>query len=236
MASHESRGKKTRILIVDDQAIFAEGLKYAIESRTADFEVLGIAANGREALDKIAITPPDIVLMDVRMPVMDGVKATEAIKKSYPAIKILILTTFEDDEYVQQSMAHGAAGYLIKDRSPDEVVVALRAVARGIIQVDPAISEKLFRSARAHGEEEEIARGLRSLTGRERQILRLLVDARQISQIARDLRIADQTVRNHIANIYSKLGIHNQIEIIRYVNQIRSFLDGQPADLALPDA
>lgn len=221
----ETQRKRTKILIVDDQAIFAEGLKYVIESRTDDFEVLDIAANGREAIDKLAAVVPDIILMDVRMPVMDGVKATEVIHRSYPAIKILILTTFEDDEYVQRSMSVGAAGYLIKNRPPEELIDSIRALERGIIQVDPAISDKLFRSARLHAQDEQIMQGLRALTERERQVLRLLVEARKITQIARELGIADQTVRNHIGNIYSKLGIHNQIEIVRYVTQIRSFLE-----------
>ena len=216
---------KTKILIVDDQRIFAEGLKYVIEARADDLEVLDIAENGREALDKLAVAVPDVVLMDVRMPVMDGVKATEAIHKAHPGIKILILTTFADDEYVQRSMAVGAAGYLIKNLPPDQLIAAIRALEHGTIQVDPAVSEKLFRSGRRRQDEEEMYARLETLTDRERQVLQRLVDARKISQIARELGIAEQTVRNHIANIYTKVGIHNQIEIVKYVNQIRFFLE-----------
>lgn len=231
MNTPDSCRQPTRILIVDDQAIFAEGLKYVIESRTDDFEVLDIASNGREAIDRIATVVPDVILMDVRMPVMDGVKATEAIHRSHPNIKILILTTFEDDEYVQRSMSVGAAGYLIKNRPPDELIDSIRALERGIIQVDPAVSHRLFRSARQHADEEQMAQRLQSLTARERQVLHLLVEAQKIGQIGRELGIADQTVRNHMANIYSKLNIHNQIEIIKYVSLIRSFLDsGSTAD------
>ena len=227
MEVSEPAGRRTKIMIVDDQAIFAEGLKYVIESRTDDFEVLDIATNGREAMDKLAEAVPDIILMDVRMPVMDGVKATEAIHKAYPRVKILILTTFEDDEYVQKSMGHGAAGYLIKNRPPEELIDSIRALQRGIIQVDPAVSQKLFGAARQRQGDQEIHERLRSLTDRECQVLHLLVEARKIAQIGRELGIADQTVRNHIGNIYSKLHIHNQIEIIGYVNQIRTFLDGR---------
>ena len=122
---------RTKLLIVDDQPIYAEGLKYIIESRTSEFEVLDIAANGLEALSKIREAVPDIVLMDVRMPVMDGVEATREIGSRYPDVKILILTTFDDDEYVRRSMQHGAVGYLLKNRPPDELIASIRASMSG---------------------------------------------------------------------------------------------------------
>lgn len=225
MPQPHSERRRIRLLIVDDQQIFAEGLRYVIESRADDFEVVDIAANGCEALDKLRVTLPDIVLMDVRMPVMDGVNATEAIHRGYPNVKILILTTFEDDEYVRRSMAVGAAGYLIKNRPPEELIDSIRALHRGIIQVDPAVSHRLFRSSDRRPDDEAIDRRLQTLTERERQVLHLLVEARKIGQIAHDLGIADQTARNHVANIYSKLHIHNQIEVIKFIQPIRVFLD-----------
>lgn len=217
--------KKTRLLIVDDQQIYAEGLKYVIESRTDDFKIVGIAANGREALEKSQELMPDIILMDVRMPVVDGVEATRLILEKYPDMKILILTTFDDDEYVRFTMEHGAVGYLLKNKPPEELIDSLRALNSGILQIDPAVSGKLFQQTKKKAGSDEIMLHLRTLTNREREVIRLLVEARSISAISKELQIAEQTVRNHISNIYFKLGIHDKIEIIRYINQIRYFLE-----------
>ena len=218
--------KKTRIVIADDQLLFAEGLKFVIESRARDFEVVAIAENGRQALEKVHKHRPDIVLLDVRMPVMDGVEATRVIHQKYPDTKILILTTFDDDEYVQYSIQNGAIGYLLKNRPPGELIDSIRALSTGIFQIDPAVSGKLFHAVEgADMDSEEFMANLRTLTLREREVLKLLVDAKRISQIAADLDIAEQTVRNHISNIYFKLDIHNRIEIVKYINQIRFFLE-----------
>ena len=219
--------QKARLLIVDDQRVYAEGLKYVIESRTDDFEVMDIAENGEEAVEMVKISPPDIVLMDIHMPVMSGVEATRIIHQLCPETKILVLTTFDDDEYVRYSMEYGAVGYLLKNRSPDHIIDSLRALEDGILQIDPAISGKLFKSFLQRSETDGIQERLRALTERERQVLRLLVGAKKIAHIAKDLGIAEQTVRNHISNIYTKLGIHNHIEVIRYVQQIRFFLENE---------
>lgn len=216
--------RKTTLFIVDDQRIFAEGLKFVIESRTDDFEVIGIADNGRDALTGIAAHVPDIVLMDVRMPVMDGVEATKKIHAKYPQTKILILTTFDDDEYVRFSMENGAVGYLLKNRPPEELIDSIRALDRGILQIDPAVSGKLFHTKGSDPGAEEFSKKLSTLTLRECEVLQHLVDAKKIVSIAADLEIAEQTVRNHISNIYFKLGIHDKLEIIRYIQQIRRFL------------
>ena len=218
---------RPRLLIVDDQRIFAEGLKYVIESRAKDFEAPDIAANGQEALEMLKKMQPDIILMDVHMPVMNGVEATRIIHQMYPAIKILVLTTFDDDEYVRHSIEYGAVGYLLKNRSPDDIIDSLRALQNGIMQIDPAISAKLFRSAVKNPAAEGIAEYLQTLTDRERQVLRLLVEATKITRIAEKLGIAEQTVRNHISNIYFKLGIHNHMEIVRYIHQIKHFLENE---------
>ena len=216
---------KTRLLIVDDQQIYAEGLKYVIESRTDDFVIVGIASNGEEALTKSRELKPDVILMDVRMPVVDGVEATRRIIEKYPDIKILILTTFDDDEYVRYTMEHGAVGYLLKNKPPEELIDSLRALNSGILQIDPAVSGKLFQQRQKKAEFDEIVQHLRTLTQREREVIRLLVEAKTVVQISKELEIAEQTVRNHVSNIYFKLGIHNKIEIIRYINQIRYFLE-----------
>jgi DNA-binding NarL/FixJ family response regulator len=218
--------RKTRLLIVDDQQLFAEGLRFVIESRAPDFQVVDIATDGQEAVSAVKAHRPDVVLLDVRMPNMDGVEATRVIHRDYPEVKILILTTFDDDDYVKQSMQHGAIGYILKNRPPAELIDSIRALRDGIVQIDPAVSEKLFRDSSQTGSlDADMLDRLRDLTSREREVLRRLVQAERITQIASGLGIADQTVRNHVANIYSKLHIHTRIEIVRYISEIRHFLE-----------
>jgi DNA-binding NarL/FixJ family response regulator len=217
---------KVRVMIADDQQLFAEGLRVVIESRAPRFEVVGIAQNGKIAVSMARDLKPDVILMDVRMPEMDGVVATRLIHEKYPEIKILILTTFDDDEYVKFSLRNGAIGYLLKNRPAEELVESIKALARGIIQIDPAVSAKFFDAGRSQdSDSDDFNRRLNTLTGRERGILEQLVQAKRIVNIASDLEIAEQTVRNHISSIYFKLDIHDRLEIINYVNQIRYFLD-----------
>ena len=218
----------TRIIIADDQRLFADGLRYIIESKAADFEVVDIAENGQQAIFKVREHKPDIVLMDVRMPVMDGMEATRIIHEKYPDIKILILTTFDDDEYIQRSLQNGAIGYLLKNRPPDEFIDSIRALRRGIVQLDPAVSSKFLVMPRKSGKlEKEFSQALHTLTPREREVMRMLVEAHGVRQIAAALGMAVQTARNHITNIYLKLGIHNRIEIVRHIDQLRDFIDNE---------
>ena len=212
------------VLIADDQQLFADGLKVVIESRAPQFKVVGIAGSGKQAVSMAAELRPDVVLMDVRMPEMDGVAATRIIHDKYPDIKILILTTFDDDEYVEFSLQNGAIGYLLKNRPAEELIDSIKALAKGIIQIDPAVSRKILHAER-NRDSEDFNQRLSWLTKREREILSLLVQAKRIVSIADDLSIAEQTVRNHISNIYFKLNIHDRMEIINYVNQIKYFLD-----------
>ena len=219
---------KVRVLIADDQRVFAEGLRVVIESRAPELEVVGIAENGSEACSMAAKLRPDVVLLDVRMPVMDGVMATRLIHQRQPEVKILILTTFDDDAYVTESIKNGAVGYLLKNRRPQEIIDSIRALHRGILQIDSAVSARLLASGEEGRQDaRDILEDLRTLTDRERQVLRALTDSKRIVQIARDLAIAEQTVRNHVSNIYTKLGIHNRVEIVRYIGQIRYFLEHQ---------
>ena len=218
--------ERMSILIADDQRLFADGLRVVIESREPSFEVVGVATNGREAVEMAGELKPHIVLMDVRMPEMDGVMATRLIHERYPQIKVLILTTFDDDEYVTYSLRNGAVGYLLKNRPAEELVDSIRALGKGIVQIDQAISAKLLDSQRdTKINTDEFYRRLHTLTARERDILGHLVKAKRIVRIADELNIAEQTVRNHISNIYTKLQIHDRLEIVNYVNTIRYFLE-----------
>ena len=218
------------ILIVDDQILFAEGLKTILESRSEDLVVIGIAENGSKALDFVRHEKPDIILMDVRMPVMDGVEATKVIHDLYPEVKIVMLTTFDDDEYVRYSLAHGAIGYLLKNRPPAELIASIHAVMGGILQIDPAVSKTLISNEGNNARRrDETLKKLRSLTKREKDVLTLLVDARDNRYIADHLNVAEQTIRNYTSTIYSKLGISNRVEIMKLMDMIDFFLT-HPSD------
>lgn len=219
-----------QILIADDQRLFAESLRGVIESRAPQFVVLELAENGKQAVRLADKYRPEIVLMDVRMPEMDGVEATRIIHEKHPEIKILILTTFPDEEYVNDSLRYGAVGYLLKNRPAEELLSSITALASGteVLQIDPVVSRKLFKKERkvfdASGENEDIKFRLQTLSPREREVLKLMVDAKRILAIARELDIAEQTVRNHVSNIYFKLGIHDRLEIVNYIDPIKRFL------------
>ncbi|MFA6508213.1 MAG: response regulator transcription factor [Treponemataceae bacterium] len=213
-----------RVLIVDDQRMFAESIKYIIESRASDIEIVGIAYNGREAIEQAEKKQPHIILMDVRMPVMDGVEATMLIRQRFQHIKILMLTTFDDDEYVLKSLKHGAVGYLLKSMPPIELINAIRAVQGGIMQIDPAVSKALIGGTATRIADDEFMSNLKTLTQRELQVLELMVQALDNIHIAKTLNLAEQTVRNYISTIYSKLGVEHRMDVLKIIDKINYFL------------
>ncbi|MBT3274699.1 MAG: response regulator transcription factor [Spirochaetales bacterium] len=201
-------------------------MRTILESRAQDIEVVAIAGNGLEAVEISERLMPDIILMDVRMPVLDGVEATRKIHAALPDIKIVMLTTFDDDEYVTYSLSHGAIGYLLKNRPPAELIASLRAVCGGVLQIDPAVSKSLIHDEHKHGiDDDDFLRRLNSLTGRERDVLRLLVEARDNRSISEHLHVTEQTVRNYVSTIYTKLGIPNRVEIMRHMDKVNFFLN-----------
>jgi len=214
-----------RVLIVDDQRMFAESIKYIIESRASDIQIVGLAFDGQEAVRAVEEMRPDIVLMDVRMPVMDGVEAARLIGRQRPEVKVLMLTTFPDDEYVKASLRHGAVGYLLKNRPPAELINSIRAVNGGILQIDPAVSQSLILGKKTDTPDEQIVANLRTLTHREREVISLMVQALDNRQIAATLNVAEQTVRNYISTIYDKLGVTHRMDVLRMMDQIVEFLD-----------
>lgn len=222
----ETEAAVIRILIADDQELFAEGLRTILEARAPDIRVVGIARDGAQAVEMAARERPHIVLLDVRMPTMDGVEAVKRIHQQLPEVRVVMLTTFDDDEYVKLSLANGAIGYLLKNRPPAELIASIRAVRSGVLQIDPAVSKSLIRGV---GERErdgdEFLRSLYTLTARERDVLGLLVQAFDNRQIGARMGIAEQTVRNYVSTIYSKLGIVNRVEIMRYMDRIRFYLE-----------
>ena len=211
-----------RVLLVDDQALFVESLRTVLEHGASDIEVVGIARNGAEAVAAMKADPADLVIMDVRMPVMDGVEATKVIRATCPQAKIMMLTTFEDDEYVKEALEHGAVGYILKDIPPAELIAAIRAVAGGAFLIAPSVAKNLIRRAYLKPEfsSPPEPEWLRQLSRREREILGHLVAGFSNKEIAGELCIAEQTVRNHISTIYDKLGVSDRSQAVRLAKEI----------------
>lgn len=211
-------GRKVRILIVDDQALFADSLRAVIGYRTTDFEVVGVAEDGAAAIELARREAPDAILMDIRMPGLDGVQATKAIHSEFPEVKIIVLTSFDDDEYIHDALENGAVAYILKDIPVNELLSSLRAVIDGAFLVSPAVAKKLVRRDLARPEasslasEAAVAR-LDALGKREREILSLLARGFDNARIADELFISEQTVKNYVYGIYTKLGEHNRVEV-----------------------
>jgi len=203
-----------RILIVDDQVLFAESLKTVLEMAGEGYKICGLAENGREAVDAVDDLKPDLVLMDVRMPVMDGVAATRILKAKYPSLKILMLTTFEDDEYVREALRYGVSGYLLKSIPTAELLASLRAALSGALQLDPRVVAALVGQAK-EGAPEALPRWFDELTRKERQVLGLMVGGFHNDEIAERVCMAPQTVRNYISRIYDKLGTSDRVAAVR---------------------
>lgn len=222
---------KSSILIVDDQHLFAESLKTFITNYAEDLEVVGIAGNGKEALAMALELKPQIVLMDVHMPVMNGVEATKALLRKHQDMRVIMLSTYDQDEYVSQALRHGASGYLLKDISPTELIASIRALRSGVMQISPQIATKLIQGLHddTRPTMQKIAERFEwfdSLTKREREIFALIATGYDNEQIAEKLCIAEQTVRNHVSIIYSKLEVQDRFQIIQLANKIQYHEDG----------
>ncbi|MEI2581544.1 response regulator transcription factor [Scytonema sp. PRP1] len=206
-----------RLLLVDDQIIIRQGLKNLLESKP-DLQVVGDAENGQLAIEAIKAlygTPlqPDVVLMDVRMPVMDGVAATRLICQRFPEIHVLVLTTFDDDEYVSQAMRHGARGYLLKHTPLEELAIAIRAVHQGYTHMGPGLFEKAMTTAQiSDSVQSAIPPELAQLSPREKEVLRLIAMGLSNREIAHVLYISDRTVRNHVTSILSQLHLRDRTQ------------------------
>jgi len=214
-----------QILLVDDQSLFVESLKASLQTYVDDIEVVGIAKNGVEAVRMAAELVPEIILMDVHMPVMNGVEATIKIRTANDRIKIIMLSTYDEDEYVRDALRHGAVGYLLKDISPTELIAAIRALQSGIVQISPQIASKLIKqmydeTSPKYEESRKRFEWFETLTGREKEIFGLIATGYDNKQIAEKLALAEQTVRNNISIIYSKLEVKDRFEIIQLANKI----------------
>jgi DNA-binding NarL/FixJ family response regulator len=215
---------KIRLLLVDDQHIIRRGLRSLLEAKP-DLEVIGEAENGQQAMTQVATWQPDVVLMDVRMPVMDGVAATRSIRQQFSQVKVLVLTTFDDDEYVSQAIRVGAHGYLLKDTHSEDLASAIRAVHKGYTQLGPGLMEKAIAPVPAIPTEPiELPRELANLTAREREVLCSIVAGASNREIAAALYISERTVRNHITHILSQLNVRDRTQAAIFASGFLSLL------------
>lgn len=182
------------IIIADDQKLFATSLKSVLENDDKELSVIGIAGNGKEAVDLAGQLKPDLILMDVRMPIMDGVEAVRIIHQRLPEIKIIMLTTYGDDEFVNQAILHGSVGYLLKDIAPQELIASIRAVISGRVLFDPAVF-RTFLHAKLTSSNQIEPPQLESLSSHEKQILYLLAKGFSNAEIAKELFLGHQTVK-----------------------------------------
>lgn len=204
-----------RVLLVDDQALFREGL-HTLLSLYDEIEIVGEAVNGAEALQIATELKPDVVLMDLRMPVLDGVAATERLKTASPDSRVIILTTFDDDEYVFEGLRAGAIGYLLKDVSSEKLVEAIRAAAGGEGFLQPSIAAKVLAEFSRLVTQTKTAPAqdqlVEPLSERELEILRLVASGDSNKEIAARLYITEGTVKNHVTNILGKLGVRDRTQ------------------------
>ncbi len=198
------------LVIVDDHGVVRSGVKALIETEP-NLKVVGEASDGREALTKVKAQNPDVVLMDLVMPEMDGVEATGEITKLSPTPKVLILTSFSEEERIIQAIKAGASGYLIKDASPDELVQAIKDVYQGESTLDPKVAGTVLRSVQSEPET-----STEELTDREIEVLELLAEGLPNEDIAEKLYISERTVRSHVSNILAKLDLTNRTQAALY--------------------
>jgi NarL family two-component system response regulator LiaR len=199
-----------KVIICDDQAIVRDGLEMLLKLEP-DIQVVGVAEDGAEAVEMAAKEKPDLVLMDLKMPIMNGVEATRQIRTRYPDIKVLVLTTYDDDEWVFDAIQAGASGYLLKDTPRDEVIKAIRGTVTGKTYVDPSIAGKVLRQASSH-QTQPASLITSQLTEREIEVLRLIAKGLNNKDISDRLFLSEGTIRNHVSAILAKLGVSDRTQ------------------------
>lgn len=230
-----------RILLVEDQEVVREGLKALLELKS-DFEVVGEAGNGAQAIEQVEKlqtqgTLPDVILMDIRMPVMDGVTATQRICQAFPSVKVLVFTTFNDAQSVAQALQVGAKGYLLKDTPAKELAEVIRSIHQGYTQFSPGVLENLLaqsgltQSGLTQSDPNSAAppplpSGFTELSPKERQVLALLAKGASNRDIAQTLFVAEGTVRNHVSHILTRLDLRDRIQAAVVATPFVEWLEG----------
>ncbi|CAM4349734.1 response regulator transcription factor [Paenibacillus alkaliterrae] len=209
---------KIKILLVDDHQIVLKGISFFLRMQP-DFELAGEACNGKEAVEKAAELQPDIILMDLNMPIMDGIEASQLIVQQNPETKILVLTSFSDRSHIVPALQSGAIGYMLKDVEPDQLAEAIRSAFKGNVQLHPDIANALVAQADPHTEpvNGQSAREIKdSLTPREREVVLLLAKGMSNKEIAKSLTVAEKTVKTHVSSILSKLNLSDRTQAALY--------------------
>lgn len=229
--------EKIKVLLVDDQPLLRMGFRLILEGEE-DITIAGEAADGLDALTQTAVLKPDVVLMDVRMPKMDGIEATERIAKEHPDTKIIILTTFDLDEYAFSGLQAGASAFLLKDVAPEELVQAVRLVASGDAVVAPRVTARLLETyvrngGKAHaGQQAEAPRDplLDDLTPREQEVLRALAEGLSNAEIAHRFFLSEATVKTHVRRILTKLHLRDRVQAVVYAYETGLVVPSQGLD------
>jgi DNA-binding NarL/FixJ family response regulator len=205
---------KKRLLLVDDHEIVRLGLKALLDHHT-QFEVVGEAGSAKEAIEQVQRLRPDVVLMDIRLPGPSGIDACEEITKNYPDSKVIMLTSYAEDEMLFSAIRAGASGYVLKQIGADDLVHAIEAVGRGEALLDPAVTQRVFQEVRRAVKEEE-ASAFANLSQQEKHVLMLVSEGKTNREIAKALFLGEGTVRNYVSSILSKLGVSNRAEAAAY--------------------
>jgi two-component system response regulator DevR len=205
---------KKRIILVDDHEVVRLGLKALLE-RHPQFEVVGEAGSAREALEQVAATEPDVVILDIRLPGTSGIEACEQIVDKYPNTKVIMLTSYAEDEMLFSAIRAGASGYVLKQIGSEELIKAIEAVGRGEALLDPAVTQRVFQEVRRAVKEEE-ASAFAHLSQQEKHVLLLVSEGKTNREIAKNLFLGEGTVRNYVSSILSKLGVNNRAEAAAY--------------------
>lgn len=204
-----------RVLIVDDDPMMLTALRAFVELAT-DLSVIGEARNGKVAVSQCRALHPDVVLMDMQMPILDGVAAIAQIHQAHPAIGLLALTTFSSERYVVPSLRAGASGYLVKDATPEEIADAIRRVHRGESVIDPQVLQHVVEAVAQSGEPRGVpsSAGTLTLSAREREVIECLAQGLSNREIARQMSLTESTVKSHIARISAKLGVRDRVQVV----------------------
>jgi two-component system NarL family response regulator len=204
---------KIKLLLADDHHIVRRGLLFFLETQS-QFEIIGEASNGQEAVKLIQEARPDVVIMDVSMPVMDGIEATKQIKQFDPSIKVLILTSFSEQDYVIPALEAGADGYQLKEVEPDQLVASIVAVYQGSTNLHPKVTPAVFQHLA--NQQKPKQNGLHALTRRETEVLKEIASGKSNKEIAAHLHITEQTVKTHVSNILAKLELDDRTQAALY--------------------
>lgn len=205
-----------RLLVVDDQQIIREGIASLLDIQPG-VTVVGMAKSGQEAVEQVETLGPDIVLMDIRMPVMDGIAATQQIRRQWPTCQVLMLTTFDDDEFIIKALQAGACGYLLKDIPAKDLAQAVQLAHAGIYQLAPEISGKLIDTfAKSSNQPKPPSPQDHDLSERELDVLRLIITGATNREIAKELFVSEGTVKNHVSNILSRLALQDRTQAAVY--------------------